>query len=177
MWNGSVQVMDTVKIFLRNNIFPFNAIDSSKAYLSNSGNATVNFDNASNGNYFIQVIHRNAMETWSSSANAFSKGTVLNYNFTSSQSKAFGNNQVLNFSRWCAFSGDVNNDGTIDASDLSSIENDVSVSNSGYIKTDLNGDDFADGSDVSLAENNVAGSVNVIDHKILESPNIFYSIL
>lgn len=60
------------------------------------------------------------------------------------------------------YSGDVNQDGTVDASDQSEVDNDVTNSVSGYVQTDLTGDDFVDGSDLSIVENNAAASVSVI---------------
>ena len=60
------------------------------------------------------------------------------------------------------YSGDVYQDGTNDASDLSLVENDVSNSVSGYVPADFNGDDFADASDLSIVENNAAIGVSAI---------------
>ncbi|MBK6877807.1 MAG: hypothetical protein IPG99_15465 [Ignavibacteria bacterium] len=57
------------------------------------------------------------------------------------------------------FSGDVNQDGTIDASDLALIDNDASNFVGGYVVTDLTGDDFVDGTDFALADNNAANFV------------------
>ena len=87
------------------------------------------------------------------------------YDFSTDQAKAFSNNliQVDNSPNVFAFyNGDVNHDGTIDASDLSGVENDVANSISGYVVTDLNGDDFVDASDLSVVENNVSLGVSVI---------------
>ena len=64
------------------------------------------------------------------------------------------------------YSGDVNSDGIIDVSDLSSIDNDINNSNSGYIPTDLNGDYFVDASDGSIADNNVSNSLFIIPRKL-----------
>ena len=46
----------------------------------------------------------------------------------------------------------MNQDGIVDASDISAIENAVGIS--GYVPTDLTGDDFVDASDISIVENN-----------------------
>ncbi len=54
--------------------------------------------------------------------------------------------------RFAIYSGDVNQDGIIDASDISAIEN--AVGTTGYVTTDLTGDDFVDASDISIVENN-----------------------
>lgn len=161
-WNGVLQVQDTVDIYLRNNYVPYNSVDSAKVNLNSSGNINSNFSNASDGNYFIQINHRNALETWSSSAISFLTGQTKSFNFTTSQSQAFGNNEKLKSGRWCIFSGDVNHDGTIDLGDLSIIDNDANNFSKGYINSDLNGDNFTDISDLTIGDNNAAEFVSVI---------------
>ena len=64
--------------------------------------------------------------------------------------------------RWGNFSGDVNQDNTIDASDLALIDNDATNFISGYVVTDLTGDDFVDGTDFAIADNNAANFVGAI---------------
>ncbi|MDQ3022019.1 MAG: hypothetical protein M3R36_15825 [Bacteroidota bacterium] len=155
---GMLHDKDTVKIFLRNTNSPYNIIDSSKSVLDSvSMTETFNFDKASSGTYYIIVKHRNNIETWSKAGGeTFIQGNIHNYNFTDSQSKAFGNNLVLKGSRYCIYSGDVNQDGTIDLSDMQLIENDVRRFQSGYVNSDLNGDDFVDINDFSIAERNTS---------------------
>ena len=53
-------------------------------------------------------------------------------------------------------------DGTVDATDLSAIDNNASNFISGYVVTDLTGDDFVDGTDFAIADNNAASFVSVI---------------
>ena len=60
------------------------------------------------------------------------------------------------------YSGDVNQDGTIDASDLSDTDNDSFVGLSGYVNTDVTGDDFVDAADVSIVDNNAFNAVSVV---------------
>ena len=64
--------------------------------------------------------------------------------------------------RFAIFSGDVNQDGTIDASDVSEVDNDGYNSLSGYIRTDVTGDDFVDAADVSIVDNNAFNSVSAV---------------
>lgn len=158
---------DTVLVFLRSISFPFNKIDSAVA-LPDSLTFTGNFifRNALTGTYYISIIHRNLIETWSKNGGEIiTRGVLKNYDFSSAASQSFGNNMVrVNSSplRYAIFSGDVNQDGTIDAADLSEIENDASNSVSGYVPADLTGDDFVDAGDLSIVENNAAAAVSAI---------------
>ncbi|MBK7254991.1 MAG: hypothetical protein IPI04_14070 [Ignavibacteria bacterium] len=87
-----------------------------------------------------------------------------NYDFTTSASQAYGNNLKLKGSKYCAYSGDINQDGIIDASDLIKVYNDSYVGLTGrYIVSDLNGDSVVDASDISTTDNNVfAGILKII---------------
>jgi hypothetical protein len=158
-------ISDTVRIYLKNASSPFINIDSSKGLLSSSGAGNFLFLNAMNGvSYYLVVKHRNSIETWSSVPITFITGSS-SYTFADLQSQAYGNNiiQVDNSPvQYANYSGDVNQDGTIDAADLSIIENNVANSVTGYVDSDLTGDDFVDGSDLSLVENNAAQGVSVV---------------
>ncbi len=149
-------------VFDEINSSPYNPVDSAKAKINASGNAIADFSNAPNGNYYIQAKHRNALETWSSLAVAFVKGQTANYNFTSSQNQAYGNNMITKYGRWCFYSGDVNQNGSIEATDLSTIDNDVSNFVTGYVATDVTGNNVTDAADLAIADNNVFNFVNKI---------------
>ncbi len=82
---------------------------------------------------------------------------VLKYDFTTSASQAFGSNQVLVNGKWSIYTGDVNQDGIVDATDIGAIENDALTGVPGSVSgfpTDLTCDDFVDASDISFVENN-----------------------
>ncbi|MBK6878676.1 MAG: hypothetical protein IPG99_20140 [Ignavibacteria bacterium] len=76
-YNGMSQIADTVRVILREASTPFAAIDSSTVFLNNLGNTTAQFSIASDGNYYVQFIHRNALETWTASAIALSRGQTV----------------------------------------------------------------------------------------------------
>ncbi|MFZ1853078.1 MAG: SBBP repeat-containing protein, partial [Nitrosomonas sp.] len=158
-------ISDSVRVFLKNISSPYNTIDSSKGKLSSSGTGAFLFSNAVNGtNYYLVIKHRNTIETWSSAGVAFSAG-ILSYDFTNALNKAYGNNMKLSDAspvRFAFYSGDVNQDGTIDASDLSETDNASFNSLSGYVRTDVTGDDFVDAADVSIVDNNAFNSVSVV---------------
>ncbi|MBL0108011.1 MAG: hypothetical protein IPP52_12185 [Ignavibacteria bacterium] len=89
----------------------------------------------------------------------------MNYDYTNSVTKAFGNNMKLVDTspvRFAIYSGDVNQEGTIDASDLSETDNDAFSSVSGYVRTDVTGDYFVDAADVSIVDNNAFSSVSAV---------------
>ena len=141
-----------------------------------SGKANFVFNNVPDGvPVYIVLKHRNSIETWSRyAATSFALlfeehflpfTSFLNYSFTSSGSTAHGNNLLLvdtGPNKYAVYNGDVNQDQTIDASDLSQVENDAAVSLSGYVTSDVTGDDFTDAADLSIVENNVALGVSVI---------------
>lgn len=162
---ANTMIQDTVKVYLRNSTSPYSIFDSSKNCLNSFGTGLFNFPNAVNGvNYYIQIKHRNSIETWSKTTQTFS-GNALTYNFTTANTKAYGDNMIQVDASPVAFaiySGDVNQDGTIDASDVSDTDNDAFSSLSGYVRTDVTGDAFVDAADVSLVDNNALNSVSVI---------------
>ena len=107
--------------------------------------------------FYIAVVHRNSLETWSSNPVLFSAASF--YDFSTGMAQAFGDgvNQPMTEiggNGFAFYSGDVNQDGTVDASDMALIDNDNAVFAFGYNVTDLNGDAATDASDMSIADNN-----------------------
>lgn len=49
---------------------------------------------------------------------------IKNYDFTPAASQTYGNNQTLVGSKYCIYSGDINQDNVIDAQDLAILDND-----------------------------------------------------
>lgn len=155
--SGNSMVPDTVTVYLRNANSPYGLIDSARTIVIASGQGIFSFENASNGvNYYLQIKHRNSIETWSASGQSFTN-SEMTYDFSSSASQAFGNNMMQVDSspiRFAVFNGDTNQDGVIDGADLSMIDNDALISVTGYAITDINGDEFVDGSDMTITDNN-----------------------
>ena len=163
--SSDVQVSDTVTIQLRNSASPFAVADVSKAVIGTNGTAQFSFTTASPGNYYIAFKHRNSIETWSPAPISFSNSVPAAHDFTASVSLAYGSNmmQIDNAPvRFGIYNGDVDQDGTVDASDLSLIDNDATNFAGGYVPTDVNGDSFIDGTDYSIADNNATNFVSVI---------------
>jgi CHRD domain len=159
---SNTMIRDTVTVNLRNATSPFATVATTKGYLDANGKVSLGFPNATSGtNYYIQILHRNALETWSGSTVAFTLH-YSSYDFTTSASQGYGSNLILKGSKYCNYSGDVNQDGTIDISDLQDIDNDGFNFVSGYVPTDVNGDNFVDVSDAGIAENNAFNFVSVM---------------
>lgn len=157
-WNGTTQVSDTISVTLRSQNAPYNVIDQSSMVLYNQGSGTVGFSSAPAGNYYIQINHRNSLETWSSVPMAM--GSNLNqYDYTTASSQAYGNNTTLTSGRYCNYSGDVNQEGNVDLSDIVTVNNSSSVFEIGYVVADVNGDDFVDLSDLVITSNNASNFV------------------
>ena len=158
-------VNDTAGIYLRNNSVPYNIIDSSKGMLSSSGTGSFIFSHAVNStNYFLVIKHRNSIETWSKTAQQFTASS-LNYNFTTANSQAYGDNMKQADSsplRFAIYSGDVNQDGFINLTDVVGIYNDAGNFVTGYKVTDVNGDSITDLSDVIISNNNSVGFVTLV---------------
>ncbi len=163
--SSNLMVQDTFMLQINQSVSPFAALDVSRSTLNTSGNGSFILPNAVSGTpYYLVLKHRNSIETWSSVGVQFTSG-VASYDFTNSVSQAYGSNIVqIDGSpvKFGTYSGDVTQDGTIDASDLGLIDNDAFTFASGYISTDLNGDSFADASDYSLADNNAYNFVGRI---------------
>ncbi|MBS1516868.1 MAG: FG-GAP repeat protein [Bacteroidetes bacterium] len=158
-YNAGTDAMvgDTVKVFLRNSSSPYSIVDSSKSFVSSAGLGIYTFSNAVNGtNYYIHMKHRNSIETWSKTVQQFTS-SALAYNFTTANTQAYGNNMIqIDASpvKFGIYSGDVNQDGTIDLADGSLIDNDAFNFVSGYVSTDVNGDGIVDLADAVFTDNN-----------------------
>lgn len=92
-------------------------------------------------------------------------GDTIDYDFTSSASQAYGNNMIqvdASPVRFAIYSGDVNQDGTVDATDALAIDNDASNFLTGYVNSDVNGDEIVDASDALLVDNNASNFVSAV---------------
>lgn len=154
-YNGTSMIPDTVKVFLRQASSPYAKVDSVKIPLNSNGYGTGIFSKTPNGTYYIIVTHRNGLETWSKAGGELlTQGTAIAYDFTTASSKAYGNNMVQKGTKWCVYSGDVNQDGIVDLSDLLLVDNDNYNFVTGYVITDTNGDAIVGLSDLSIVDIN-----------------------
>lgn len=162
-----LRLRDTVRAYLQSNVSPFGVIDSAVAVIDSvTLNGSFIFANASSGTYYIRVNHRNSIVTWSrTGGEPFVQGTTMSYDFTSAAIKAYGNNLIsvdTSPVRYAVFSGDVNQDGTVDLNDIVLTYNAAGIFAAGYVVTDINGDNIVDLNDILIAYNNSAGFVSGI---------------
>ncbi len=98
---------------------------------------------------------RNFLETWS--CGPFTVAATNNYDFTTAANKAYRNNQIdgMNENIWLMYNGDINQDGSVDATDFLFLDVDIQSFASGYYASDLNGDGTVDGTDFLLLDVNI----------------------
>lgn len=155
-------ISDSITLQLAQPYFPFLIEFSYGAKLQTDGSLEVDIPCYVSGNYFLVVKHRNHIETWSAFPVAFATDTI-NYNFTTDASKATGDNQkLIDANVFGIYSGDVNQDGLVDGSDMSEVEYANNYFYVGYLYMDVNGDGLVDGSDMSLIEFNNNAFINVV---------------
>ena len=128
---------------------------ASAVNLSTTGNATITLPLSSSGNsYYITVKHRNSIETVTKLP-VLIAGSSVSYDFSSAANKAYGDNLLsVSGGFFAIFGGDVNQDGSVDGSDMGLVENDSNNFVSGYVATDANGDGNVESSDMGIVENN-----------------------
>ncbi|MBK8551854.1 MAG: hypothetical protein IPL53_12625 [Ignavibacteria bacterium] len=158
-----LNMRDTVTAYLRNTTTPFAKADSAKAVIDSvTFTGAFTFNNASSGTYYIEVKHRNSIETWSKSGVSFSSGSSANYDFTTAAVKAFGNNMVLVGTKYCIYSGDVIREGSVNLSDVLLVYNAGLNFVMGYTVTDVTGDNSTNLEDLLITYNNSADFVSKI---------------
>ncbi len=162
----NTMIGDTISVKIRASVSPYNLIASGKEKLSTSGYGIITIGPTAQNSvpYFVQINHRNSIETWSKTAPVFSNNDMY-YDFYNAASKAYGDNQKqvdTSPVRFAFYSGDVNQDGNIDAIDLSTVDNDALNFVSGYVVSDVTGDNNVDANDLSKVDNNAFNFVSKI---------------
>jgi hypothetical protein len=126
--------------------------------LKKNGLVSVDFPGDVSGRHFyISVKHQNSMEIWSSDSVQMTNSSF--YDFTENINKTFSNGSNLpqkNMQNnvFGIYSGDVNQDGSIDLFDIQEVENDATSFTFGNQTSDCNGDGVVDLIDLQLVENN-----------------------
>ncbi|HPG34448.1 MAG TPA: hypothetical protein PLM34_11370 [Lentimicrobium sp.] len=162
-------IADTLTIQIREGIAPFNVLlnmhgvelmTDGTCHIQKYGTDLINPPNSLNTTYYLVVMHRNCVETWSQ---AITLGSLSAYSFTSSADQAYGSNQksLGNGSVWGIYSGDVNQDGYIEFPDVVTIYNESVNGASGYMKEDLDGNGYIEFLDYIIAYNNSINAVGL----------------
>jgi hypothetical protein len=130
-------------------------VSSTTGMLQTNGTVSLTFAPVS-GDYYIVVSHRNTIVTSSSNPVTFVSGVATTYDFTTSASQAYGDNQVMvETGVYAMYTGDLNQDGYIDATDFPQFDSDNQMAISGeYISTDMNGDGYVDATDFPIFDSN-----------------------
>lgn len=145
---------DSICVYLRKKHFPFSLVDSAKGIIDKSNlKGDFKFYNAKSGSYYVVVKGENIIETWSRAPIEVLRAEKFKYNFTSSREQAYGNNLRYLNGKYCVYSGDIDQSGTIELLDMVNVFNDSQSFASG-LNSDLNGDEVTDLIDIALASNN-----------------------
>ncbi len=161
-------VRDTVRYYMRKNTSPFALQDSAKLYIPLNGTSLLSFANVSDAtDYYIQLVHRNSITTWSSDAFSFDPLTSqADYRFNTSAGQAYYSNMTQVDSipiRYGIFSGDVNQNKYVDLADVTLTYNDAASFVTGYKVTDVNGDNISDLFDLLIVYNNSTAFVQAYE--------------
>ncbi|MDY0342347.1 MAG: hypothetical protein RBR28_02170 [Lentimicrobium sp.] len=153
---------DQIQVELRNAANYSNIIyTAGNVNLSTTGLASATIPAAFGGSYYLTIKHRNSIATVSALPVSLSAATT-NYSFNA-PSKAYGGNLLMMIDGvYAIFGGDVNQDGAVDISDMTPIDNDASNFLNGYLTTDINGDASVDISDMTIVDNNASSFVSSI---------------
>lgn len=145
--NAGMNDCDSITVELHNTTSPYNVSYSFSGRLQTNGTLSCSFPGTAIGSsYYLVVKSRNALETWS--AAPISISTSNSYDFSTASTQAYGSNQMeVDPGVWAFYTGDMNQDGAIDAFDYLVMDPDIQNGNSGYLSTDLNGDGSVDAFD------------------------------
>lgn len=162
----NTMVSDTISVTVRSAASPYNIISTGKDVLSTTGYGLITIGPTAFNSvpYYIQINHRNSLETWSKTTQVFTNNDMY-YDFYDAVNKAYGDNlKQVDTSpvRFAFYSGDINQDGSIDGLDLGIADNDAFNFVAGYVKSDVNGDNIVDGLDISKVDNNAFNFVSKI---------------
>ncbi len=147
---------DTVTVMLRGTTAPNAVIEAVKVvYDSLTGSVTVPYTLAENGSsYYIFVKHRSSISTWSAAPVACASNALV-YDFTTAISQAFMNNMKMVSGKASFFTGEVDGNGVVGLTDITSVFNDnVNFVTGNYVVNDLDYNGVVNGIDVIYVANN-----------------------
>ncbi|HRF66858.1 MAG TPA: hypothetical protein PK605_05165 [Ignavibacteria bacterium] len=149
--NGRLNMKDTIRVYLVDSV-TCQRVDSTIGVVDSVNfQAAISFSNANTGNYYMMVYHRNHLAVATRFRATVTRGSAVNYDFTTDSAKAFGFNMVKVSSspvRWAMIPGDANRDGFVDGLDQTIWIGQNGLD--GYRSADFNGDRFVDGLDQTI---------------------------
>ena len=120
---------------------------------------TAVFTSAPSGNYYIYVKGMALMSTWSAAPLALTQGGNSAYDFTTGVEKAYSIPgfpflpMILQGTKWCIYSGDIDQDELIGNVDLTMVDNDAFITLEVHGATDLDGDSLVGNVDLTICDN------------------------
>ncbi len=108
----------------------------------------ISIPNTFTGNYYITIKHRNHIETTTTAPVSFA-ANIISYNFSDAISKSYGNNLKQIGNIYCNFAGDLNQDGFVNLTDLSTVNSTALQLSKGFNVSDINGDGLVNLTDLS----------------------------
>ena len=171
--NFSGTTVDTVMVLIRKTNITADVVSSFSidtvfygVNLNNNGLITISLSAAITGYHYIEIKHRNSIETWSDSVD-FSTDTVK-YDFYNYISQfALDNGMLQDGTHAWIWGGDVNQNGNLESEDATIIyvaanSEDPTVNN-GYVICDIDGNGNLDSQDYGLSYNNANIGANIIN--------------
>ena len=155
--------VDTITVELHDEFGSMAA--SATGVLQTDGTITLNFTPVT-GDYYLVVSHRNTLTTSSASLVSFAAGVATNYDFSTAASQVYGDNQIeVAPGVFAMYTGDLNQDGYIDAVDYPLFDSDNLSGASGNYATDMNGDGYVDAVDYPIFDfNNLNGVTSYLPY-------------
>ena len=171
--NFSGTTVDTLMVLIRKTNITADVVSSFSidtvfygVNLNNNGLITISLSAGITGYHYIEIKHRNSIETWSDSVD-FSTDTVK-YDFYNYISQfAFDNGMLQDGTHAWIWGGDVNQNGNLESEDATIIyvaaNSDDPAVNNGYVICDIDGNGNLDSQDYGLAYNNANLGANIIN--------------
>jgi hypothetical protein len=148
-------IADTITIELRDANTPSTVFSTTVGTIGTNGIGNISLPpTASGGTYYIVLKHRNSIATWSANAVTFNNSSN-SYDFSTGATQAYGDNLVnVGTGVYAIYSGDINQDGSVDFNDYPGLDIASSAGVLGYDANDLNGDASVDFNDYPLLDVN-----------------------
>ncbi|MFZ4522815.1 MAG: BNR-repeat neuraminidase N-terminal domain-containing protein [Bacteroidales bacterium] len=128
--------------------------------VTTSGIASAYIPAGYSGTYYITIRHRNGLPTVTAAPISFA-GVSVSYSFDT-PIKAYGNKLVLlPGGGYGIYSGDINQDGLINTTDLSLNSTGSDGFAFGYLSADVNGDGTVDSADMTIVDNNRTAGITI----------------